>query len=239
MLQIQTITGRSTQGVTEPFLCTASDGMEYFVKGIHATRASQINEWISGNIALSLGLPVAPFELLEVGEELYEELPRELQAIGLGACFGSQAQKGCTLLERTDIPNIDPELRLKIAAFDWLIRNEDRTIGNSNLLYRAGNKSLIVIDHNCAFDTAFNADNFLSNHIFASDIQPVFTDWILQAEMETWLAPALPAYQNACHNLPTEWRWANPEQDQPARYDHAYTQATLDRINNGQLWSRP
>ncbi|MCF3039950.1 HipA family kinase [Neisseria gonorrhoeae] len=79
MLQIQTIMDRAEQGVTSPFICMAENGLEYFVKGLHATRASQINEWIGGNMAQALGLPVAPFELLEVGEELYEELPANPQ----------------------------------------------------------------------------------------------------------------------------------------------------------------
>lgn len=98
MLQIQTIMDRAEQGVTSPFICMAENGLEYFVKGLHATRASQINEWIGGNMAQALGLPVAPFELLEVGEELYEELPAKMKEIGKGICFGSLAQKGCALL---------------------------------------------------------------------------------------------------------------------------------------------
>lgn len=107
MLQIQTIMDRAEQGITSPFICMAENSLEYFVKGLHATRASQINEWIGGNIAQALSLPVAPFDLLEVGEELYEELPARMKEIGKGICFGSQTQKGYALLEPADIPRID------------------------------------------------------------------------------------------------------------------------------------
>ena len=83
MLQIQTIIGRAEQGITSPFICMAENSLEYFVKGLHATRASQINEWIGGNMAQALSLPVAPFDLLKVGEELYEEFPRIVRNIRL------------------------------------------------------------------------------------------------------------------------------------------------------------
>lgn len=239
MLQIQTVMGRAEQGVTAPFICTTTDGQEYFVKGLHANRASQINEWISGNMAAALNLPIAPFALLEVGEDLYEELPKDLREIGQGICFGSLSQKGYALLEQADVPHIGLDLRRKIAAFDWFIRNEDRTRGNPNLLYRACNNPLIVIDHNCAFDHTFNPTNFIQNHIFTEAFKPIFSDWVLQTEMEEWLITSLPAYQYACNNLPSDWKWANPEQDQPANYDYSFTADTIQRINNGQLWSRP
>ena len=184
MLQIQTIMDRAEQGITSPFICMAENSLEYFVKGLHATRASQINEWIGGNMAQALSLPVAPFDLLKVGEELYEELPARMKEIGKGICFGSQTQKGYALLEPADIPRIDIVMQRQIATFDWFIRNEDRTIGNPNLLYRNCDNPLIVIDHNCAFDTGFNPKNFLQNHIFSSAFKQVLEDWVLQEEME-------------------------------------------------------
>ena len=237
MLQIQTIMDRAEQGVTSPFICMAENGLEYFVKGLHATRASQINEWIGGNMAQALGLPVAPFELLEVGEELYEELPAKMKEIGKGICFGSLAQKGCALLEPADIPRIDIVMQRQIATFDWFVRNEDRTIGNPNLLYRNCNNSLIVIDHNCAFDTGFNPNNFLQNHIFSSAFRQILEDWVLREEMELWLKSALPAYGKAWDNLPPEWAWANEECDLPAAYNRSHTDETVRRIDNGTLWS--
>ena len=65
-------------------------------------------------------------------------------------------KKGYALLEPADIPRIDIVMQRQIATFDWFIRNEDGTIGNPNLLYRNCDNPLIVIDHNCAFDTGFN-----------------------------------------------------------------------------------
>ncbi|ENW7709879.1 hypothetical protein HLE35_002016, partial [Neisseria gonorrhoeae] len=154
-----------------------------------------------------------------------------------GICFGSLAQKGCALLEPADIPRIDTVMQRQIAAFDWFVRNEDRTIGNPNLLYRNCNNSLIVIDHNCAFDTGFNPNNFLQNHIFSSAFRQILEDWVLREEMELWLKSALPAYRKACDNLPPEWAWANEERDLPAAYNRSRTDETVRRIDNGTLWS--
>jgi hypothetical protein len=82
----------------------AENSLEYFVKGLHATRASQINEWIGGNIAQALSLPVAPFDLLEVGEELYEELPARMKEIGKASVSARRRKKATHCLSRRTSP---------------------------------------------------------------------------------------------------------------------------------------
>ena len=88
------------------------------------------------------------------------------------------------MLEPADIPRIDIVMQRQIATFDWFIRNEDRTIGNPNLLYRNCDNPLSVSDQNGAFDTSFNPKNFLENPIFSSAFKQVLEDWVLQEEME-------------------------------------------------------
>ncbi|EPI6254010.1 HipA family kinase [Neisseria gonorrhoeae] len=90
---------------------------------------------------------------------------------------------------------------------------------------------------NCAFDTGFNPNNFLQNHIFSSAFRQILEDWVLREEMELWLKSALPAYRKACDNLPPEWAWANEERDLPAAYNRSRTDETVRRIDNGTLWS--
>ena len=233
---IKAILDMATQGLSEPYLCTTEDDTEYFVKGRRSSRSSQINEWICGNIAQALGLPVAPFRLLTVPEYLYEELPTTLKKIGQGVCFGSVSQKDAELLEISSIPHISDDLKVKIAAFDWLVKNGDRTKGNPNLLYRSSDKSLIVIDHNLAFDTELDGADFIANHIFSEAFESLFSDCVLQAEISSYLLEALPAYKTACDNLPIEWQWANEERDIPSNYDFRFAEATLARLPNGQLW---
>lgn len=236
MLEIQIITGRSEQGVTAPFLCKANDENNYYVKGLHAGRASQINEWISGKIAQELGLPIAPFALLKVGEDIYEELPPHWKEIGMGVCFGSLAQPHYSLLEQANISQINNELQIKIAAFDWFIRNEDRTLGNPNLLYVDSDAPLIIIDHNCAFDHEFDPDNFKSNHIFSSALLPVFNSPEMQDEINLWLRKAVDVYSSILNDLPEEWQWSNQEKDILTKYNFEYTTETVSRLTNGLLW---
>jgi hypothetical protein len=68
-VEIVEIMGRSEQGVTRPFICRGDDGHVYFVKGRGAGMRSLICEWIAGQLGRRLGLPIAPFEIVEVGPE--------------------------------------------------------------------------------------------------------------------------------------------------------------------------
>lgn len=233
---IKAILDKATQGLSEPYLCTTEDDVEYFVKGRRSSRDSQINEWLCGNIAQAIGLPIAPFRLLTVPDYLYEELPPTLKRIGQGVCFGSLSQQNAELLEISAVPHIPDDLKVKIAAFDWLIKNGDRTKGNPNLLYRSSDKSLIVIDHNLAFDKELKGADFIQNHIFAEAFESIFTDCVIQAEISSCLLPALTAYKTACDNLPLDWHWINDERDIPGNYDFRFAEATLARLSNGQLW---
>lgn len=233
---IKTITDSATQGYSEPYRCTSEEGSDYYVKGLRSSRKSQIKEWLCANIAVALDLPIAPFCILDVPEYLYEELSGDNKKIGMGACFGSKTILDVSLLEISDAKNIDIELQTKIVAFDWLIKNGDRTLANPNLLYQANHKKLIVIDHNLAFDEDLSANDFKENHIFKNAFQSIFTDCVVQAEMNDFLFPALQAYQSACDNLPSEWMWLNNEQDLPTNYNFNFAKSALERLTNGQLW---
>ena len=62
-IEIIEVIRRSTQGVTEPFICRGDNGKIYFVKGKGAGRRSLVAEWIAGHLAIALGIPIAPFSL--------------------------------------------------------------------------------------------------------------------------------------------------------------------------------
>ena len=91
MIRIDEVIGRAVQGVTRPFICRGSDGHVYYVKGAGAGRRSQICEWIAGNLALTLCLPIAPFTLVEIPEELdaVSDMP-DWRDLGTGMAFGSR-----------------------------------------------------------------------------------------------------------------------------------------------------
>ena len=91
MVQIVEIMGRSEQGITHPFICRGDDDNTYFVKGSGAGRRSLVCEWIAGHLAVALGLPIAPFKIVEVPVELVEGNPL-YSDLGDGPAFGSLRQ---------------------------------------------------------------------------------------------------------------------------------------------------
>lgn len=237
MLQVVEIQDIAEQGYSEPYRCKAENGLEYFVKGLRSRRSSQINEWLCANMAQAIGLPIAPFCLLEVAEDFLELLPPKKRNIGQGAVFASQAVLSQTLLEIADIDFVAPEIQRQIVAFDWFIQNMDRTPGDSNLLIDPKNKHITVIDHNLAFDPDFQATKFCQQHIFQAVAQELAHDWVYQQEAERFLLPAIAAYHRAYTQLPPEWEWKNLEQDLPTNYPFEQIEHQISRLQMGALWS--
>ena len=81
---IEEIIKPAEQGRSGPYFCRGADGHNYFVKGRNTGRRSQITEWICAHLAKTLGLPVAPFALVEIAPDLLKETPKAMQEIGAG-----------------------------------------------------------------------------------------------------------------------------------------------------------
>ncbi len=73
------------------------------------------------------------------------------------------------------------ELQRQVVAFDWWIRDADRLRGDANLLWDANHQSLVVIDHNLAFDSQFDAAQFSTQHVFADQWPVLAYDLVEQA----------------------------------------------------------
>ena len=178
MIQIIEILGRSEQGMTRPFICRGEDNNIYFVKGSGAGRRSQICEWIAGNLALELGLPIAPFRIVDVPFALVENNP-QYSELGAGPAFGSLKQ---TIMELNyaGIEQVPVALQRDVLAFDWWIHNIDRMLtesgGNPNLFWAPEEERLVVIDHNQAFDPQFSAKDFFDYHVFSQNYHALFDD---------------------------------------------------------------
>jgi len=65
---ITEVWGRTEQGVTRPFRCGADDGHSYYVKSRGADWRSLVCEWVAGQLAMELALPIAPFAQVDVNE---------------------------------------------------------------------------------------------------------------------------------------------------------------------------
>ncbi len=174
---------RSEQGRTRPYVCRGDDGEVYFVKGRSATRRGLAAEWVAGCMARELGLPIAPFSIATVPEELVDaDLDGWLADLGHGEVFASQRVCGVEFCE-AHRHHVSNTLRRDVLAFDWWIRNGDRSLtpkgGNPNPLWNPTDEgTLVVIDHNLAFDLAFGIDDFVDVHVFSDEVRALFSDFV-------------------------------------------------------------
>lgn len=240
-VEIIEILGRSKQGITRPFICRGDDGNTYFVKGTGAGRSSQIYEWIAGNLARHIGLPIAPFFIVQVPEELVEDNPRYSE-LGSGPAFGSLKQT-ITEMNYAGINHVPDELRRAVLAFDWWIHNDDRKLtengGNPNLFWEPGDEQLVVIDHNQAFAPDFSEENFKEFHIFSRDVNQLFGDVLYRDEFVNKFQYALKDWQDICDNIPMEWYFADPQMTVPTDVDLDEIHQILQRCTTEDFWNKP
>ncbi|MHB1187986.1 HipA family kinase [Thiobacillus sp.] len=243
-LTVVEVLERSVQGRTEPYVCRCDDGEVYFVKGRSATRPRLIAEWLCARLAEQFGLPIAPYAIATVPDELIEaDLTGWLRDLGAGEVFASQR---VTALELNEVHRdlVPEKLRRDVIAFDWWVRNGDRNMtamgGNPNLLWNpADGGSLVVIDHNLAFDPAFSEEDFLKLHVFADDIPAMFSDFLVREAYRARFAGALGIWTEACDNLPKSWGFVDPEQTIPVGFSLDEVRGLLDRALLDTFWQLP
>lgn len=206
-VRIVEIIGRSTQGITLPFLCRGDDGLLYYVKGHGAGRSALIAEWIAGSLGKHLGLPIPDFKQATIPKELITFSARDdISELGAGTAFASQKVENADELTYLFIEQIDTALRAKILLFDWWVANGDRTLsedgGNPNILWVHRDQNPYVIDHNNAFDETALAD-FWSHHIFAAS-RSAWTKTFRQ-DTERLMRTALTGFDQWWKDMPPEW----------------------------------
>lgn len=195
-IEIDEVLRRSEQGVTEPYICRGSDGKLYFVKGKGAGYESLVKEWVAGQLARQLGLPIPRFCIVTVPRDLYEAgRDGPLRDLGSGLLFGSENVENANEMSFIHIQHAPADLKRDIAAFDWWIKNGDRTLtdagGNPNLLWLETTHRLVVIDHNLAFDEEVTLHSQLESHIFRSSLSEVCDQTDLQTHYNARFEEAL------------------------------------------------
>jgi hypothetical protein len=240
LVWIEEISDRADQGMTQPWRCRGEDGHSYFVKvGSSAGWRSLICEWVAGRLAERFGLPMAPFAQVYLDVALVAP-HRQLGHLDLspGEAFGSR------LAPR--VREFDPILRHKcsatfrrdLVAFDWWIRNADRTLGeisgNPNLLWSTEPPpGLVVIDHNLAFDPDFDADRFSTSHIFAADFEQIRADMFLRADYQQRFTRLLPMLPDIWAELPDNWVHT---EDGLERLSPSDIETLLRRVEHDGFW---
>jgi hypothetical protein len=111
MLEIEEIIKPAVQGRTTPFLCNASDGHAYYIKGYPASVTGLMKEWLGANLALAFGLPVPPFEIAILDNKLADSYDGEAASeLKGGYVFASKQVPSVTELKFETVKQIDAQL---------------------------------------------------------------------------------------------------------------------------------
>lgn len=240
-VQIVEVLRRSEQGLTKPFICRAEDGEIYFVKGKDAGRDSQICEWVAGRLAQLIGLPIAPYSVVYVPEELLElGVGLDLGGLGTGPAFGSRR---CSANELTfsGVEGVSDDLQQDVFVFDWWVKNGDRILtehgGNPNLLWDPENKKLVVIDHNQAFDFTVEYHDFVDFHIFSRQINKLSGAFSRRDEYNGKLGVALQAWDEIISEVPECWWFADAEMTVSVDFDVKKIHTLLKLYEEDEFWT--
>jgi len=238
-LTIIEINSRSEQGRTRPFLCRCDDDQLYYVKGRGAGHRSLLCEWLAGHLARAFGLPVPEFVIAQAPQELLDLHP-EGRDLGPGPAFASLRADYTQDLSVAQRASVAAALQRDVLVFDWWVRNGDRTLttlsGNPNLLWAAGRRGLVVIDHNLAFDQEFDAAQFADTHVFSGQIPFVFQDLVEPQVYMGRLQRALAVWPDACNNAPEAWWFVDDEKTVRTEFDSANALAMLNRCTTQEFW---
>lgn len=229
---------RTEQGMTRPFRCGADDGHSYYVKSRGALWRSLVCEWVAGRLAEELTLPIAPFAQVQVDDGFELILgARGEHDLAAGLAFGSRIAEHTREFEPSLLARCNPGFRRDLAAFDWWVRNADRTLGvlsgNPNLLWNTETQVPVVIDHNMAFDPRFDAPLFLQTHIFRADFEAIAGDMLLRADYEQRFNGLLAGFAAIWAQLPQNWV---VDDDGQARVEPDEFLAVLRRVNEPGFW---
>ncbi len=207
-IQITALVGRATSGVSIcPFICEDHEGGSWFVKPSGSLRESLISEWLGARLANELGLPLPRHAIAEVPEGLSNaEGASELRP---GPAFASESlAPGATDLMPHDLGRVRPEILAESLVFDAWIRNADRQLGptggNPNAMLVSPGSRFFLIDHDNAFDPAFDAKTLMAHHPGREQAAA----WLDPGRRADWTGRARKAFdkiEQFWQELPPEW----------------------------------
>lgn len=238
------IVTRAKQGVTEPFICRASDNNIYFVKGGNATRKDLINEFICANLAGRYGLSIPDHEILWSDPDFISESSRfspDFKELGSGFVFGSKRIDNCVDISFSNLEMLSIEDQLLCIFFDRWIRNSDRTLsaigGNPNLLWRVPDARWFAIDHNLAFDKNVKDAYFWNQHIFSACLSDAGLIARLKPDLTERFERSNAILDQFIDAIPESWLFVDKACTIPTQYDFALLRHMLSAHRREEFWN--
>ncbi|MBU3017987.1 hypothetical protein KO519_09840 [Paraglaciecola agarilytica] len=239
MINIIEIKQKMTQGKTEPWLCLGDDNNQYVVKRLNATFKGCLYEWIAANLGQKFGLAIPNCALVNIDEFLVEYDTELLTGLGCGIAFGSTL-KPCLIEINVDLMRkANPQILNDLFMFDYWINNGDRTLtesgGNPNLYFNLVTRSLVVFDHNLAFEQDFSVEDHkklhVSNFLFRGQTD-LFQPMIEKPIYENKFARALDELDAIIASIPNEWLEEIPD----ALGEIERIRVVLDAFKHDDFW---
>ncbi|KTC60158.1 HipA family kinase [Pseudomonas savastanoi] len=235
---------QSSQGVSvQPFLIRGDDNQTYFVKGLSRALAPGLtSEVLAAELGAHLGLPIPPWALMDIPQGLIDfSLVPNVRDLEGGPAFASLQVDNASDVSWAHVEKIPADLKKKVLLFDWWIGNGDRGLGpmggNVNLILDQGG-NLAVIDHNIAFDSELDADEFRCYHVFRDQLSTKTGELLARLDFLTQLDAALADWDRITSLLPEEWvrrDFGHGEEYEPTL---AERYQLLERFKEEQFWGR-
>ena len=210
-MSVKELISRSVQGKTSPWLARLDDDKLYYIKGKEALYRGLVIEYICAELGRLLGLPVPPSKIAYLDRSLLQYNDEAIDNFGREDCdvFASEKVADVVDIKFSDLEHVTTHEAQLIFFFDYLIANEDRTLGenggNPNLCINPITKKITVIDHNLGFDPCFDFQKNKEHHIFHAIWYCPQRDLHLIQELKAKLPDAINKLYDYVADIPEEW----------------------------------
>jgi len=196
-------------GITRPFLCHASNGKQYVVKGLELPPAERLAEIVCARLARAFGLPIPNHGYIYIDPALLLYSTEWQSKLGPSDSFALEHMPESTELQYSQVSEITEDLQKSVFIFDYWVGNSDRQLGPAggrvNLLMTKGDSGLMLIDHNQAFKWPVHEDEFMRNHVFGIENRRWRLDMLDKVEYQRRMRETAVWFCSFCSDIPPEW----------------------------------
>ncbi|MDC9580821.1 hypothetical protein PSI15_04415 [Xenorhabdus sp. PR6a] len=210
VINVVEIIRKMSDGSTEPYLCKCDDGYLYVVKSQPKMPKLQlIHELMASYLAKSINLPMPEIKVVYVSRELLAFMPCLIGELSEGHAFATKyIPDSAGITYHQAHTKIEKSYQKLIYFFDRLINNSDRNLtekgGNVNIIYNYKTNGYYLIDHNLAFMSSCELNEF-DYHIFSPINRSWYFDRVDKCELDNVVENILYCFNNSIVKIPSEW----------------------------------